>query len=252
MKSKKIHFLNKDGLKLAGYIDSPEDDTPIAYAIFAHCFTCSKDLKAIANIDSSLAKNGIATLRFDFTGIGESEGNFPETNYSGYLDDVLSAAEFLSANFKPPKLIIGHSLGGCIAIESASKIPSIKAIAVIGTPSEPSSLSHKLKKTKERAESEETGETTIGGVKFRFKKQFFDDLENHKLEPYIRNLSKPLLILHSPIDTYTPIESGEEIFETAKHPKSFVSLDKIDHLMLNKQDAMYVGDTIALWARRYL
>ncbi len=252
MKSQKINFFNKDGLKLSGYIDSPEADTPVAYAIFAHCFTCSKELKAIANIDSSLAKKGIAALRFDFRGIGESQGDFPETNYSGYLDDVLSAAEFLSENFKPPKLIIGHSLGGCAAIESASKIPSIKAIAVIGTPSEPSSLSHKLRKTKEKAESEGAGEATIGGVKFRFKKQFFDDLENHKLEPYIRNLSKPLLILHSPIDAYTPIESGEEIFKTAKHPKSFVSLDKIDHLMLNKQDAVYVGDVIALWAKKYL
>ncbi len=252
METEKINFLNRNGLKLTGYLDLPSGKNPKAYAIFAHCFTCSKDLKAIANIDETLADAGIASLRFDFTGIGESEGDFSTSNYTGYIEDIISSAEFLSKNYEPPKLLVGHSLGGCIAIESVSKISSIKAIAVIGTPAEPSNLSVKLRRTKEKAVLEGITETEIGGVKFRFRKEFFDDIEKHKIEPFIRNLQKPLLILHSPADTYTNIENAELIFQAAKHPKSFISLDSIDHLMHKKQDAMYAGGLIAVWAGKYL
>ncbi len=252
MRTEKIKFLNRNGQKLTGYLDFPLNKTPKAYAIFAHCFTCSKDLKAIANINNSLANAGIASLRFDFTGIGESEGNFSDTNYTGYIDDVLSSAEFLNTNYKPPKLLIGHSLGGCIAIESAPKIPSAAAVAIIGTPAEPSNLSEKLKKTKERALSEGTAETEIGGLKFRFKKEFFDDIEKHILKPFIKNLNRPLLILHSPADTYTAIENAGLIFQAAQHPKSFISLDDVDHLMLKKEDALYIGELIAVWVSKYL
>lgn len=252
METEKINFLNRNGRKLTGYLDFPTGKNPKAYAIFAHCFTCSKDLKAIININESLADSGIASLRFDFTGIGESEGDFSTSNYTGYIEDILSSAEFLNKNYEPPELLIGHSLGGCIAIESVSKISSIKAIAVIGTPAEPSNLSVKLRRTKEKAVLEGIAETDIGGVKFRFRKEFFDDIEKHKIEPFIRNLQKPLLILHSPADTYSNIENAELIFQAAKQPKSFISLDDIDHLMLNKNDAMYAGRLIAVWAGKYL
>lgn len=252
MLSKKVQFLNKQNTKLTGYIDFPPDSIPEHYAVFAHCFTCSKDLKSIGNINRSLAKSGIAVLRFDFTGIGESEGYFPDTNYSGYTEDLVASADFLERNYKAPSLLIGHSLGGCIALETAHKIPSVRAVAVIGTPAEPSNLSVKLKKTKEKTELEGTAETEIGGVRFRFKKQFFSDIEMHKLEPFIRNLKNPLLILHSPADSYTPIENADQIFLTAEHPKSFISLDDIDHLMLKKEDANYVGEMIGVWAKRYL
>lgn len=252
MNSKKIHFLNKQHIKLSGYIDFPSDSEPAHYAVFAHCFTCSKDLKSIGNIDRSLTKAGIASLRFDFTGIGESEGYFPDTNYSNYIEDILASADFLEENYKAPSLLIGHSLGGCAAIESANKIPSVKALVTIGTPAEPSSLSVKLRKIKEKAILEGIAETEIGGLKFKFKKQFFDDIEKHKLEPFIRNLGKPLLIMQSTADTYTPVENAALIFQAAKYPKSFISLDDIDHLMLKKEDAYYAGELIAVWAKKYL
>jgi len=252
METEKVNFLNRKECKLTGYLDFPNGKNPKAYAVFAHCFTCSKDLKAIENIDESLANYGIASLRFDLTGIGESEGDFPDSNYTGYVEDILSSIEFLNNNFEPPKLLVGHSLGGCLAIETASQIPSIKAVAVIGSPAEPSNLSEKLNRTKEKAASSGEAETEIGGVKYIFKKQFFDDIEKHKLEPFIRNLNKPLLIMHSMADTYTGIENAELIFRTANHPKSFISLDDIDHLMLKKKDAMYVGGLIALWVQKYL
>ena len=151
MKTEQVRFTNKKGLILAGYLDLPGSGKPDAYAIFAHCFTCSKDLKAIANINFSLAKEGIASLRFDFTGIGESEGEFSDSDYSDYLNDLISSAEFLSSHYKAPKILIGHSLGGCVAIESAKDIQSVEAIVTIGTPAEPSKLSAKLRKTKTRA-----------------------------------------------------------------------------------------------------
>jgi alpha-beta hydrolase superfamily lysophospholipase len=250
MKSKKVHFLNSNYEKLYGYIDLPETE-PISYAIFAHCFTCSKDLKSIAYINSSLANAGIATLRFDFTGIGESEGDFSESTYTGYINDLILASEYLSANYKAPQLLIGHSLGGCVVIEAVHKIPSVNAVVTLGTPAEPSSLSVKLKRTREKAEKGGFAQTEIGGVKFKFRKRFFEDIEEHILEPYIRNLSKPLLIMHSPVDDYTPIENAFLIFQAAKQPKSFISLDKIDHLMLNKRDAVYAGEVIAAWVRKY-
>jgi pimeloyl-ACP methyl ester carboxylesterase len=252
LKSIKVNFQNKKGQRLYGYIDFPAGSESVSFAVFAHCFTCSKDLKSISYINSSLTGTGIATLRFDFTGIGESEGNFKDSTYSGYIEELIFASEFLSNNYKAPQLLIGHSLGGCVVIEAAHNLPSVKAVVTIGTPAEPVSLSAKLKKTKEGAEKNGIAEAEIGGVKYKFSKKFFDDIEEHKLEPYLRNLNKPLLIMHSPIDDYTPLEDGLSLFKAAKQPKNFISLDKIDHLMLNKNDAMYIGEVIASWAKRYI
>jgi alpha-beta hydrolase superfamily lysophospholipase len=247
MKTTKLSITNKNGLKLAACLDSPEADSPKYYAVFAHCFTCSKDLKSIGSIDEALIKYGIAVLRFDMTGIGESEGNFPDTNFTTQIEDFLSAADFLKTNYKAPQLLIGHSIGGCVAIESALKLPSVKAVATIGTPSEPSHLSIKLRKTKARTLKDGIGETVIGGVKFQFKPQFWQDIESYTLKNDLPELNRPLLILHSPVDTYTPFENASELFKIAKEPKKFISLDDIDHLMLKKSDAFHVGDLIGTW-----
>lgn len=251
MKVRKLHFNNNRGVKLSAILDSPET-SPSAFALLAHCFTCSKALKAYRNIDLSLTASGIAVLRFDFTGIGESGGNFSDTNFTSMIDDVVSAAGFLDSHYHAPKLLIGHSLGGDAIIAAASQIHSARAVVTVGTSSEPANLSQKLSKTKERTISEGFAETTIGGKKFRFKKQFFEDIESYRLQPFIAHLRKPLLILHSPKDTFTPIEEAAVIFQSAKHPKSFISLDDIDHLMLKKPDALYVGNLIAAWAGRYI
>ena len=236
---------------MAAFLDSPEGVKPKAYAIFAHCFTCSKDLKAIGNIDFSLAACGISVLRFDMTGIGESEGNFEETNFTTQLQDFAAVAEFVSAKYEKPKLAIGHSLGGCVAIKSAGSIESFKAVAVIASPPEPSALSIKLKKTREQAFKDGIAGREIGGVKYKFTPQFFEDIENYNLKRDIRNLKKPLLILHSPADTYSHISNSEIIYDLASQPKSLVSLDDIDHLMLKKSDARYVGSLIGAWFGKY-
>lgn len=251
MKSQKIHFINTRGIKLFAVLDSP-DSNVTSYAILAHCFTCSKDLKAYRSINESLTLSGIAVLRFDFTGIWESKGDFSDTNFSTMTEDIISASDFLGRTLKMPKLLIGHSIGGCAVIIAAKKIQSVNAVVTIGTPAEPANLSLKLSKAKEKAILNGIGDAAIGGKKYKFKKQFFDDLESYKLETSISTLRKPLLILHSPKDTYTSIENAAKIFQAARHPKSFISLGDMDHLMLKKSDASYVGSLIAAWSKRYL
>jgi alpha-beta hydrolase superfamily lysophospholipase len=251
LKPQKLQFNNKRGIKLAAILDSP-DNPPSSFAILCHCFTCSKDLKAYRNIDLSMTASGIAVFRFDFTGIGESGGDFSDTNFTTMIEDVLSAGEFLAGNFKAPKLTIGHSLGGCAALAAGKKLSSVNAVVTIGTPAEPSNMSIKLSKTKVRAISAGIGEAVIGGKRFKFKKQFFEDIESYKLQPVIASLHKPLLIMHSPKDNYTSVENAARIFQAAKHPKSYISLDDMDHLMLKKSDACYVGSLIAAWLKRYI
>ncbi len=229
----------------------PESGKSKAYGVFAHCFTCSKDLKAIRNIDSSLAEQGIAVVRFDMTGIGESEGNFEDTNFTAMLQDFAAVSEFVTVNYEAPKLAIGHSLGGSVVLKSALSMPSLKAVAVIAAPAEPSALSIKLKRTREQAFREGFAIRDIGGVKYKFKPEFFKDIESYSLKKDIQELKKPLLILHSPADTYSHISNSEIIFDLARQPKSLVSLDDIDHLMLKKSDAKYVGNLIGAWFEKY-
>lgn len=252
MKTTEFFITNKKGLKLAANLDQPDDGKIKTYAIYSHCFTCSKDLKSIANINNALAGLGIATLRFDMTGIGESEGNFIDTNFTTQIEDILSAADYLSKNYKPPKLLVGHSLGGSAAIFSALKLKYIKAVATIAAPAEPSHLSLKLKNTKARAIRDGISEAEIGGVKLKFRPEFFNDIESYTLADKLPNLNKPYLILHSPADKYTEIENAGILFQNAKQPKSYISLDNMDHLMLKKDDALYVGRLIGVWAGRYL
>jgi len=252
MKTKELFITNQRGLRLAANLDVPDDGNVKAYAVYAHCFTCSKELKAIANIDTSLTEMGIATLRFDMTGIGGSEGEFIDTNYTTQLEDFSAVVEYLKQNYEMPKLFIGHSLGGTVALFSALKYPEVKAVVTIATPAEPSNLSISLKNTKKRCILEGVSEAEIGGVKYNFKPEFFEDLESYNLAEALRKLHKPYLILHSPIDTYTDFNNTEILFQNANGPKEMISLDGMDHLMLKKEDALKVGKIIGEWAEKYL
>ncbi|WP_420602189.1 alpha/beta fold hydrolase [Flagellimonas sp.] len=252
MALQKVTFKNSEGQLLVGRLELPADRHPHNFAVFAHCFTCNKNLLAVKNIGKALTSNGFGVLRFDFTGLGESEGDFADTNFSGNVEDLVAAAKFLEANHEAPTLMIGHSLGGAAAIFAASEIPSIKAVATVGAPSNPVHVKHLLKSGIDEIKS--TGRATINlsGRDFTIKKQFLDDLETKSLPETAKALRKPLLILHSPQDDTVGIKNAEEIYIAAHHPKSFVSLDGADHLLSKKEDSVYVGNVIAGWAKRYL
>ncbi|MCK8602087.1 bifunctional alpha/beta hydrolase/OsmC family protein [Desulfoferrobacter suflitae] len=252
MQFQKILFKNHEGHELAGRLDLPLDEKPFAYAIFAHCFTCTKNLNAVVNIDRALTRQGIGVLRFDFTGLGESEGEFAETNFSSNVADLAAAADFLKDNFAAPKLLIGHSLGGAAVLQAAGRIDSCAAVATIAAPADPSSVTRHLGNTTQEIEQRGEAEITLGGRKFRIKKQFLEDLEQVQMEDTIRNLGRPLLLFHSPQDAVVGIENARKIFETARHPKSFISLDKADHLLSAREDSLYLGSVLAAWAHKYI
>ncbi|NGX84832.1 bifunctional alpha/beta hydrolase/OsmC family protein [Aequorivita sp. KMM 9714] len=248
----KVSFTNKDKEQLAGRLELPLDQKPHNFVIFAHCFTCNKNLTAVKNVGRALTNAGFGVLRFDFTGLGESEGDFENTNFSGNVDDLIEAANFLEKNYQAPTLIIGHSLGGAAAIFAASKLESIKAVAVINSPSDPSHVMHLLKDSEQEITRKGEAKVNLGGVDFTIKKQFLDDLENNTLKDVVSDLRKALLILHSPQDNTVGIKNAEKIYIAAHHPKSFVSLDGVDHLLSKKEDSKYVGEVIAGWASRYV
>ena len=252
MSLQKVLFYNKAGDQLVGRLELPANQLPHNFVLFAHCFTCNKNLMAIKNISKSLTSNGFGVLRFDFTGLGESEGDFADTNFSGNVEDLIAAAEYLQNTHKAPSLLIGHSLGGAAAIIAASEIPSIKAIATIAAPSNPEHVKHLLKSNIEEINLNGKALVNIGGRDFTIKKQFLEDLETKTLPQIIKELRKPILILHSPQDQIVEIKNAEEIYVAAYHPKSFISLDGADHLLLNKKDSAYAGILIASWAKRYL
>ncbi|MCM4160646.1 osmotically inducible protein C [Antarcticibacterium sp. W02-3] len=248
----KIFFDNDDNVKLAGYLELPMNQEPHNFALFAHCFTCNKNFKAVKNICTSLTQKGFGVLRFDFTGLGESEGDFTDTNFSGNVEDLLSAAKYLTENHKTPSLLIGHSLGGAAVLVAAHQLPEVKAVTTIGSPSTLSHVTHLLEEGLDEIKTEGAATINIGGRPFKIKKQFLLDLESHTLESRVRDLNKALLILHSPQDRVVEVKNAEELYKAARHPKSFVSLDGGDHLLTNKEDSLYAGSIIASWAYRYL
>lgn len=252
MNTKKITFPNFRGEQLAARLELPDDEQPVAYAIFAHCFTCTKNLKAAVNISRAMSSRRIAVLRFDFTGLGESEGDFSETTFSSEVDDLLAAAAFLEREYLPPRLLVGHSLGGAAVLAAAERIPSTQAIATIAAPYSPAHLREVLGETAE--EIERRGEATahIGGREFTIRKSLLDDLEAHRPAESLRRLKGALLVMHSPGDSIVGIDNAAEIFEAAGHPKSFVSLGSADHLLSDADDSHYAGELIATWAARYL
>ena len=248
---KRLTFEGAHGDTLAARLELPKSE-PKAYALFAHCFTCSKNLNAAVNISRALAEAGIAVLRFDFTGLGESEGDFADTNFSSNVDDLVAAAEFLEVHYGAPQLLVGHSLGGAAVLQAAHRVPSAKAVATLGAPSEPEHVTRHLESSVEQIEREGVAEVSLVGRKFNIKKQFLDDLRTSNMRRVIHKLNKALLVLHSPIDNAVGVQNAADIFITAKHPKSFVSLDNADHLLTRDRDSCYAGAVIATWAAKYL
>ena len=252
MKSKNIHFSNHRGERLAATLDLPEDESPISYALFAHCFTCTKSIKAAVNIAAALNREKIAVLRFDFTGLGQSEGTFADTNFSTNVADLILASEYLSREFQPPQIIIGHSLGGAAVIQAAEKIPSLRAVVTIAAPHDPGHVAHHFENMRQQIEEHGSAEVNLAGRKFTIKRQFLEDLEMQKLDTHIKSLKTALMVMHSARDTTVSIENAANIYKAAKHPKSFISLDDADHLLLKEEDSLYVGMMIAAWSHRYI
>ncbi|NNF63321.1 MAG: OsmC family protein [Acidimicrobiia bacterium] len=252
MRSEAVTFVNDRGHQLAGRLELPVDGNPVAYALYAHCFTCSKNLRAIGHITRTLAHHGIATLRFDFTGLGESSGDFSQTNFSTTVSDLEAASNFLSEKYLAPELVVGHSLGGTAALAVAGSLESVRAVVTIGAPADPDHVKRHLVSDLERIEQAGSANVLLAGREFTITQQFVDDVDRFDAATAVATLGKPLLVLHSPIDMTVGVENAATIFEWARHPKSFISLDDADHLVMEEKDARYVAEVVASWVERYL
>ncbi len=246
-----VHFPGAFGTSLAARLDLPAQ-APLAYALFAHCFTCSKESLAATRISAALTERGFGVLRFDFTGLGGSEGDFANTNFSSNVADLVAAARWLREQHQAPAILIGHSLGGAAVLAAAHEIPEAVAVATIGAPFDPGHVQHLFADAAPAINADGEAEVTLAGRTFNIRKQFLDDLVSQKSGERIASLRKALLILHSPRDTTVNIDNAARIFTAAKHPKSFVSLDTADHLLTGKADAVYVASVLAAWASRYI
>lgn len=246
----KVEFPGSTGLTLAARLDLPPG-TPRGYALFAHCFTCSKDSLAASRISRALTKEDVAVLRFDFTGLGGSDGEFANTDFSSNVDDVVAAAEYLAANHAAPSILIGHSLGGAAVIAAAARIPSVRAVATIAAPSAPDHVAGLFEGASAQIEREGEAEVVLAGRTFRIRREFLDDLTVQSQKDTVAKMDAALLVLHSPTDTTVGIESAREIFDAARHPKSFIALDGADHLLTRQSDASFAASMIAAWAERY-
>ena len=247
----KITFKGDAGQELAARIDLPNSDIK-SYALFAHCFTCTKDIFAAARIAKTLTQNDIAVIRFDFTGLGASEGDFANTNFSSNVEDIVAAANFMREKFKAPSILIGHSLGGSAILAAAEKIPEARSVVTLGSPADVAHVAHNFKGDREKIMRDGEADICLVGRPFKIKKQFIEDIEGVKLQRHVNSLKKALLVMHAPLDETVGIENAEQIFSWAKHPKSYVSLDHSDHLISRKEDAEYAGNVIATWASKYL
>lgn len=252
MSFEKVVFKNKNNQELEGRMEFPANQHPHNYVIFAHCFTGNKNFSAVIDISRALTAEGFAVLRFDFTGLGDSEGTFEDTNFSHNIEDLVAAAEYLTKNHKAPTMIVGHSLGGTAGIYASDRIESVKAVVTIGSPVDPDHIKHLLKNDLEEIQKSGKALVNIGGRDFTIKKSFLDDLDKEAYDEILQELHKPILIFHSPQDEIVPIGCAEELYVAARHPKSFVSLDGADHLLTKEKDATYVGKVCASWALRYL
>lgn len=248
----KVRFPNASGEHLAAYLERPPGGEGVAYALFAHCFTCSKDLKAAYHLTRALSAAGVAVLRFDFTGLGESEGDFADTGFSSNVQDLIAAARFLEAHYEAPQLLVGHSLGGAAVLLAAAELPAVRAVATLGAPCEPDHVLKLLANDINTIQVAGEASVVLAGRRFTVKERFLDDLGTQHMKKVIGKLGRALLILHAPTDNVVGIGNASDIFAAAKHPKSFVSLDAADHLLTNGADARYAGEVIAAWARPYL
>lgn len=246
-----ISFKGNNGYRLAARLDKPKGSIR-AYALYAHCFTCSKDIVAASRIARALKDNGIAVVRFDFTGIGASEGDFSNTNFSSNIEDLVTAADFMRTTYQAPALIIGHSLGGAAVLAAAHKIAEIKAVVTLCSPAHVAHVAENFKNHVSDIMENGQAEVCLVGRSFTIKRQFLEDVQGFQLKDLVENLDKALLIMHSPTDVTVSINNASQLFGWAKHPKSFVSLDNADHLITRKADAEYAGKVIVAWADRYI
>ena len=251
MRSERFTFPGYDGHELAARLDLP-DEAPRAFAVLAHCFTCGKDLPIAHAIASTLARRGIAVLRFDFTGLGMSGGEFASTTFRSNAADLVRAAGFLRTRYQAPTLLAGHSLGGAAVLAAAREIPEVTAVATIGAPSEPLHLAHLFSEHLHELEDRGEAEFTLGGRTFRIRRQFLDDIRTVRLVDDVNSLGRALLVMHSPVDAVVEIQQARLLYEAARHPKSFVSLDTADHVLRKRRDAVYAAEVMASWAERYL
>lgn len=251
-RSEAVTFGGGAGEQLAGRLDRPIGE-PLAYAVFSHCFTCTKDLKSIHWIGRALAERGVAVLRFDFTGLGESRGDFSQTNLTSNVADVLAAVDFLRKEYRAPQLLIGHSLGGAAMLLAARDIPEVQCVATVSAPSTTQSLRQTLLRMNPRIESEGEGEIELGGQRFMVRRQLLDDLASYNLASVVAALPCASIVFHSPDDETLDAEHGLRNFQAAPQPKSHVALPGADHLVTrDRRDARYIAEVLAAWCRRYL
>ncbi len=249
----KFEFENSAGEQLAGLLELPEQaEATSSYALFAHCFTCGKDIAAASRISRALAQRGIAVLRFDFTGLGNSDGDFANSNFSSNIDDLLAAASALEKQYRAPEILIGHSLGGAAVLSAALKLESVKAVVTIAAPATAKHVAHLFAADEEQINNEGEAQVSLGGRRFSIKKQFLEDIETYHSSEQIKQLRAALLVYHSPLDSIVSIDEAAEIYTAARHPKSFISLDKADHLLSQPADSEYVAATLSAWVGRYL
>jgi uncharacterized OsmC-like protein/alpha/beta superfamily hydrolase len=252
METQRLSFKGATGATLSARLELPVDEQPIAYALFAHCFTCSKNYRAVVHISRALAQARIGVLRFDFTGLGESEGEFSETTFSSNVDDLVAAAGYMERELEAPAILIGHSLGGAAVLQAAGHIPACRAVVTIAAPAEPQHVMRHLKSSLAQIQECGSAEVVLAGRPFTIKKEFLDDLSQQNMERVVGTLDRALLVFHAPADEVVGAEDAAKIYNTAQEPKSYISLEGADHLLSRPEDSEYVGAVIAAWAVRYL
>ncbi len=251
MRSTKLKIQNRKGIILNAHLELPANQKPNYYAVFAHCFTCSSSLNAVKNVTRALTQDGFGVLRFDFTGLGRSEGNFADSHFSANVEDLIDVHNYMSENYQAPSLLIGHSLGGAAVLVAASQIDAVKAVATIGAPATVSHVKHLFSHQVEDIAEKGDVKVNIGGRPFVINKDFVEHFDKTDLPTIVKGLRKPLLIMHSPFDKIVGIENAQQLYTNAHHPKSFVTLDDADHLLSNEQDSKYAGAVIGTWVKRY-
>ena len=251
-KTQRIEIHNRDGVVLSARLDLPVGRPPAACAVFAHCFTCSKNLAAVRNISRALTAEGIAVLRFDFTGLGDSDGEFEETNFTSNVADLIDACNYLSEHHEAPAILIGHSLGGAAVLAAAGEVESVQAVATIAAPAHPAHVKAMFRGCEQALAEQGEATVQLAGRSFKIKQQLIDDLVQDGHHERIKRMRKALLVFHSPTDQTVGIENAREIYDAAMHPKSFIGLDGADHLLMDRRDSRYVGAMIAAWAERHI
>jgi uncharacterized OsmC-like protein/pimeloyl-ACP methyl ester carboxylesterase len=251
MQSTKLNIQNAKGLQLQAYLELPANQKPNNYAIFAHCFTCNSTLKPVKNISRALTSHGFGVVRFDFTGLGKSEGEFADSYFSANVEDLLAVSDYLKEHYEAPSLLVGHSLGGAAVIVAASKLDSVKAVATIGAPANTEHVKQHFSHHVQEIAQKGDVEVSIGGRPFKINQEFVDDFDKTDLPEITKQLRKPILIMHAPFDKVVGIDNAHKLYKSAHHPKSFISLNDADHLLLNEKDSSYAGNMIGAWVQGY-